>query len=76
MADKGLLNKADDKSYRSRLTLSEEGRKAADFVCSRARAAVSAVGCELSNEERAVMYKALSSISGRLEQLCKDGIPE
>ena len=76
MAEKGLLIKPDDKGYRSPLYLSDEGKKAAEFVCSRAKAAVFAVGSQLSDEDRAVMYKALSSVSGRLEQLCTDGIPE
>ena len=76
MTEKGLIcRKNEDKAYRARLQLSEEGKKAADFVARRAMSAVEAVGKALSDEDRAVFYAALASISDNLEQLCRDGIP-
>ena len=77
MTDKGLLlpRSQQDKSYKALLFLSDEGKKAAEIVASRAQAAVEAVGRELSDSERAVFYMALSSISKNLEELCRNGIP-
>lgn len=77
MTEKGLLcRSSEDKTYKARLQLTDDGKKAADFVASRAKAAVEAVGRELSDENRAVFYSALGSIAKNLEQLCRDGIPE
>ena len=77
MSEKGLVQRSgDEKNYRAKLLLTDEGRNAADFVKSRAKAAVEAVGGELSENDRAVFYSALSLISSNLEQLCKEGIPE
>ncbi len=76
MIDKGLVfRKGEEKNYRAKLLLTEEGFCAADFVKSRAKAAVEAVGKELSDSERAVFYIALNSISKNLEELCRNGIP-
>lgn len=77
MTEKGLISRggSEEKTYKARLRLTEEGKKAADFVAQRAMIAVEAVGRELSNEERLVFYAALGSISRNLEELCRDGIP-
>ena len=78
MMEKGLIVKEDgkDKNYRAKLFLSEEGKKAADFVFSRAISAVSSVGGSLSAENRAVLYSSLGLIAENLEKLCQDGIPD
>ena len=77
MIDKGLVSRdGEEKSYRSKLLLTEAGMVAADFVKSRAKAAVEAVGGELSDSDRAVFYSSLAVISANLELLCKEGIPE
>ena len=74
MTEKGLILPRENN--RALLFLSDEGKKAADFVKSRAKMAVEAVGGELSEKDRAIFYSALSTISKNLEQLCLDGIPE
>lgn len=77
MIDKGLISRnGEEKNYRAKLVLTEEGRKAADFVKRRAKTAVEAVGGELDESDRAVFYSALATISANLEQLCREGIPE
>ena len=77
MTEKGLICRqgSKDKTYKARLQLTEDGKKAADFVSARARAAVEAAGRELSDEDRAIFYAALGSIAKNLEELCRDGIP-
>lgn len=77
MAEKGLICRvgSEDKTYKTRLQLTEDGKKAADFVACRAKAAVEAVGRELSDDVRAALYFSLDSISKKLEELCRDGIP-
>ena len=77
MTEKGLICHVgrDDKKYKARMQLTDDGKKAADFVAGRARAAVEAVGRELSDELRAALYFSLDSISKNLEEICRDGIP-
>lgn len=78
MIEKGLVCRrgSEDKTYKARLQLTEDGKKAAGFVAGRARAAVEVAGRELSDENRVVFYAALSSIAKNLEELCRDGIPD
>ena len=78
MAEKGLVQRQgeDSRVYRARFTLTEEGQKAADFVCARAQSAVDAVGQALSDEQRSGLYTALNIISENLERLTLQGIPE
>ena len=78
MIEKGLVCRrgSEDKTYKARLQLTEDGKRAADFVAGRARAAVEVAGRELSDENRVVFYAALSSIAKNLEELCRDGIPD
>lgn len=78
MLDKGLLLRRNEhkRVYKARLLLTEEGQRAADFVCTRAQSAVAAVGSELTDEERAVFYATLDLIASNLEILTKEGIPQ
>jgi len=78
MEEKGLVVREsnNDNLYRAKLKLTEEGRKAADFVCSRAAAAVDAGGHGLNDEKRKVFYETLELIADNLEHVCKEGIPE
>lgn len=64
-----------DNAYRARLVLTEEGKQAAAFVFNRARAAVDAVGKDLTDGDRAVFYAVLEKISVNLDALSKDGLP-
>lgn len=77
MEAKGLIAKENsDKVYKSKITLTDEGRKAADYVCDKAKAAVEAVGNELSEVDRKVMYTSLELIASKLHKLSKEGIPQ
>lgn len=62
--------------YKSRIVLTEEGRKTTAFVFERAKEAVNAVGDEMTEEERKFFYGMLELISSRLEEISKSGIPE
>lgn len=78
MEQRGLVARdaAEDRVYRARIRLTEEGLKAARFVDERATAAVLAAGKGLTDENRAVFYEALNLIAGNLQILSRDGIPE
>ena len=60
--------------YRARLTLTEQGRIAAEAVVETARLAVERAGTGFSQEEREVFYRVLSIIAGNLHQICKTGL--
>ncbi len=62
--------------YRAKLTLTEEGRKAALHVRKRAAVAVELAGRGLTAQERETFYKALELITGNLQQLSQKGLPE
>ena len=57
--------------YRAKILLTEEGKKAADYVCERAANAVDMAGGSLSDQERIVFYAALEQISNNLKVLGK-----
>lgn len=77
MEEKQLICRvtASDHSYRALLTLTDTGRAAADFVFQRGQSAVTTVGRDLSDTERAVFYTALNKIANNLEEVCLDGLP-
>ena len=77
MEAKGLLLRecGNDSGYRARLKLTDEGRRAADYVCRKAQAAVAAVGDQLTDEERRILYGTLDLIASKLQALSKEGIP-
>lgn len=75
MTEKGLITRGQG-MYRVRLRLTEEGSKAAAFVCERAERAVEAVGNALTDEDRRIFYASLDLISERLEEIGRAGIPE
>lgn len=78
MEAKGLVvrQSVTDSMYRAKLVLTEDGRLAAEHVCTRASAAVEAGGQGMSEDNRKVFYEALALISENLHQICRDGIPE
>ncbi|MBE6879161.1 MAG: MarR family transcriptional regulator [Ruminococcaceae bacterium] len=78
MLEKKLVVRSNlnDTLYRAKLTLTEEGRRIADFISQRAMAAVEAVGNELTDEERKQFYSILDFIALRLQSISKDGIPQ
>lgn len=78
MQEKGMVTRSSEstRAYNAPILLTEDGRKAAEHVCMKARAAVKAVGGEMSEEERRVLYSLLDSIAGKLQRLSEEGIPE
>lgn len=78
MESKGLVKRENDKNnlYRAKLMLTEEGCKAADFVCERAEKAVFSAGRGLDEEDRKIFYGALAIFEANLRRISSDGIPE
>lgn len=75
---KGLISKVavGKHMYRAKLMLTEEGRSAAEHVRGRAAVAVELAGSGLTQEERENFYRALERITGNLQKLSKEGIPQ
>ena len=78
MQENGLVMRVSDGEhiYRGRISLTEEGRRVADYICDKAKAAVLAVNREMSEEERTLFYDTLDRIAAVLQTLAKDGIPQ
>lgn len=78
MEGRGLVTRETDKNnlYRAKLILTEEGKKAAEYVCERAEKAVTAAGMGLGDEERKIFYGALAIYEANLRRISRDGIPE
>lgn len=78
MEEKGLVIRegANDNMYRALIRLTDEGRRAAEFVCARAVPAVAAAGRGLTDENRKIFYEALDLIAANLEKISREGIPE
>ena len=78
MENKGLIRRESDKSnmYRAKLVLTEEGNKAADYVCERAEKAVFAAGKGLDEEDRRIFYGVLAIFEANLRRISREGIPE
>ena len=78
MESKGLIRRESDKSnmYRAKLVLTEEGNKAADYVCERAEKAVFAAGKGLDEEDRRIFYGVLAIFEANLRRISREGIPE
>lgn len=78
MEEKGLICRDASRHtfYRAPLKLTEEGKKAMEFISKRAQTAVESAGKELSDSDRKVLYSTLDTISAKLHTLTKEGIPE
>jgi len=78
MEEKGLLLRQSekDKLYRARLTLTDAGRQAAEFVSRRGREAVDAASQGMTEDDRRILYTTLALIAGNLQTICKNGLPE
>ncbi len=61
--------------YRAKITLTDVGRTAADYIANRADLAVEAGGKGISDEEREVFYRTLDKISQNLQQVSQEGLP-
>ena len=75
---KGLVCRADPerKAYRAMLILTEEGRQIASHINTRAETAVELASFGLPEEKREIFYEALELITGNLQKLSRDGIPQ
>ena len=58
------------------IELTAQGRAAAEQVCERAALAVELAGGDLKEEERECFYRALESITGRLREISREGLPK
>ena len=78
MESKGLVTRETDKNnmYRAKLILTDEGKKAADYVCERAEKAVTAAGMGLGDDDRKIFYGALAIFEANLRRISRDGLPE
>ena len=62
--------------YRAKICLTEEGRRAAEYVQNRANLAVSLAGEGVSERDREIFYSTFESIAEKLEQISEKGLPE
>lgn len=78
MEGKGLVirQSSGESLYRAHIRLTEAGRRAAEYVCRRAREVVEAVGGRLSEQERGTFYRVLDQIAANLQTVCRDGLPK
>ena len=60
--------------YRSLLTLTEQGKTAANAVSEKARLAVELAGTGLDDSQREIFYRVLGLIAGNLHTICRDGL--
>lgn len=63
-------------AYRAKLYLTPKGIAAAEDVCRIASVAVEQGGKGISDDERIIFYRALSSITKNLTRLSQEGFPE
>ncbi len=77
MESKGLVLRRGEKDnlYRAKLTLTDTGRHAAEFVARRGQEAVEAAARGMTEEDRKILYATLALISTNLQSICKDGLP-
>ena len=73
---KGLVTRqeVDGKTYRAKLTLTEEGMALAEHINQKASEAVEYASRGLPAEKRAVFYEALELITANLQTLSKEGL--
>lgn len=62
--------------YRAALTLTEQGRAAANAVSQRAKLAVEAAGEGLTDAQREVFYHVMSVIADNLHTICRHGLKD
>ena len=74
MEGKGLVTR-ESRNYRSLVRLTEAGKAAARFVQEKATAAAEIASSALTEEDRIHLYDILSRLAGKLQGICKDGIP-
>lgn len=60
--------------YRALLTLTEQGKSAAQAVVEKARVAVELAGKGFNDKEREIFYRVLAKIAGNLHAICREGL--
>ena len=60
-----------NKRYKSQIVLTEKGRATAEIIANKVDSILDGLESSLSDEERVVMYKALSVISRNLDSMCE-----
>lgn len=68
--EKGMLGTR----YRAKHTLTEEGKKIAEYVTQKATKAVSIANVGLSDEDRKIFYYVLELYSNNLKAVCENGL--
>lgn len=78
MEAKGLVarNSGGETQYRVRLTLTDSGKDAANYVNQKAAIAAELVGKGLSTEDRKAFYTSLALIAANIKTLSNQGIPD
>lgn len=78
MESKGLVMREGEgeQSYRASLLLTEEGRRAVEFVSQRASVAVVKANDGISEEQRRIFYATLEHFNSNLQRICESGIPK
>lgn len=78
LQEKGFVTKegVNQSLYRGLLKLTEQGRAAAEQITRRASLAVELAGGGLSEEVRSCFYQALGSITERLREISREGLPQ
>lgn len=69
-----LRNTRNGNRYRALLTLTEQGKAAAQTVVEKARMAVELAGKGLKDAERELFYRVLAKIAGNLHDICREGL--
>lgn len=75
MEQNGLIKRSGH-SYRAMLTLTDEGKKAAEHLKERAATAVLLGGQGLSDEQRFALYEILERIAANLRAVSESGLPD
>lgn len=74
----GMISRDDrgGSRYRVKLTLTEQGKTAAEAVSQRVLLAVEQAGAGLEDERRQIFYQVMALIAGNLHAICKDGLDQ
>ena len=68
LIQKQLVTADTEKKYRAPITLTTIGQKVADLIDKQAILAVETIGQDLTEEEREIFYKALTTISENIQK--------
>ena len=67
----GMVTKKGEGRYKAALTLTGKGREISDSIQKKVDGVLSAVGKELSEEDRDQFYRCLMKIDANLQEFCK-----